>query len=450
MVLKISKTLFLSSLVILLAHCKIALDIPSADAPIELISEPNPPGWGDQPESPTYPGLFKSTHAIQTGGAANLTVRHSCGITNSDHVMCWGSNVSGQLGNGDLNHQTQPVPVLGGEQGGLYLENITSITLGHSHSCAIDTQQSVYCWGKGGTILGVGVDTADSNTPVKVVAGDQTSVSGFLENVVLISAGYDYTCALTVENYVYCWGVNISGRLGINSTTASNIPRRVLKGEQTGAGLYLENIRQVNTGFRNVCAVSNDDELFCWGDKRGVGVPGSGNQTTPAQTLSGQQGLGVYLENVQWVNAGWNESCAVIHDGSVYCWGAGTVDYGHDGAASETPVRILAGEQVDGSSAGFLGNVKTLEGSGSRCVLTHDDELFCWGANISQYPSRVMSTLQGGDSLEDIKHISYILGTVWAVDSTGRHYGWGFNAHDTINDSGNPYYFEPYFLDLQD
>ena len=61
---------------------------------------------------------------------------------------------------------------------------------------------------------GEGGDSGDkSKTPVRVEAGAQGG-GGFLSNVSQISAGANYTCAVTDADAAFCWGRNNYGQLG--------------------------------------------------------------------------------------------------------------------------------------------------------------------------------------------------------------------------------------------
>jgi len=52
-------------------------------------------------------------HLFQALSAANGTLGHTCGLTTDGIAYCWGSNVSGELGNGSTNPSVVPVPVVG-------------------------------------------------------------------------------------------------------------------------------------------------------------------------------------------------------------------------------------------------------------------------------------------------------------------------------------------------
>ena len=127
---------------------------------------------------------------------------HTCALTMNDGVKCWGYNGSGQLGDGSTDNQATPVGVVG-----LTNVEVTAIAAGYSHTCALTTDGGIKCWGLNSYgQLGDGTGT-DSPTPVDVVGLTNVEMTA-------ITAGVGHTCALTTGGGVKCWGLNSQGQLG--------------------------------------------------------------------------------------------------------------------------------------------------------------------------------------------------------------------------------------------
>ena len=93
------------------------------------------------------------------------------------------------------------------------------IALGEYHSCALETDGTVACWGLNGNgQLGDGT-TTDRASP--------TAVPG-LSDVAEIALGSAHSCARKTDGTVACWGANIYGQLGDGTTTDRLSPTAVL------------------------------------------------------------------------------------------------------------------------------------------------------------------------------------------------------------------------------
>jgi len=99
----------------------------------------------------------------------SLGASHVCGIAMSGEAFCWGDDFRGQLGNGadssaggGVPIAAAPVPVAGGHL-------FTSLATGDAHTCGLTTSAEVWCWGVGTEgQLGRPEQLGDSNVPVRV------------------------------------------------------------------------------------------------------------------------------------------------------------------------------------------------------------------------------------------------------------------------------------------
>ena len=138
---------------------------------------------------------------------------NTCATPADGGAWCWGAARMGELGNGSITPTSVPGPVSD------LSTAVTAISVGYEHICALVGGGIAMCWGKNSEgELGTGNATAESTLP--------TQVSGFPQGLSGISAGNDYTCAVSGGS-VWCWGVNDSGQLGNGSTTDSIVPVEV-------------------------------------------------------------------------------------------------------------------------------------------------------------------------------------------------------------------------------
>jgi alpha-tubulin suppressor-like RCC1 family protein len=156
-----------------------------------------------------YPGTSKVIFAMSNGlGTAVARVSaggyFTCADQLSGIVQCFGHNNNGQLGNGTSNYGVNFVPQTVGNGRQLH-----GVSAGTSHACALDVNNQAWCWGFGmyGQ-LGEGSvpPPYNSATPVPVQGGRAYRA---------IAAGLGHTCAIATDNKIYCWGQLDYGQLGI-------------------------------------------------------------------------------------------------------------------------------------------------------------------------------------------------------------------------------------------
>ncbi|MDZ7587407.1 MAG: hypothetical protein U0946_06655, partial [Patescibacteria group bacterium] len=160
-------------------------------------------------------GLLNSVSQITSGQS------HVCALKTDGTVYCWGYNGSGQLGDNTTTNRYTPVQVHGVYNTGVLTSISQIVSTIFRHSCALKTDGTVYCWGYGvyGQLGNNG--TVTSYFPVQVHGIDNV---GSLSDVSQISTGYYHTCALDVNGLVDCWGYNVMGQLGDNTTTQRLVP----------------------------------------------------------------------------------------------------------------------------------------------------------------------------------------------------------------------------------
>ena len=133
------------------------------------------------------------------------------------------------------------------------------ISAGVDHTCAVDSEGAVYCWGKNNYgQLGDGAQS-DNRIPVKV---DKSGVMNGRE-LISASAGGLHSCAVDRDGFVYCWGNNNYGQLGDGTAADSDVPVNV----DTKGVLKDKKILAVSAGYYNTCAVDNEGKSYCWGYK---------------------------------------------------------------------------------------------------------------------------------------------------------------------------------------
>ncbi|MFN8491612.1 MAG: SdrD B-like domain-containing protein [Caldilineaceae bacterium] len=357
-------------------------------------------------------------HAV-TLGQVSAGSNHTCGLTTSSGVVCWGYNVAGQLGNGNNSDSNIPMPVSGLTSG------VSAISAGGIHTCALTTSGGVVCWGSNGFgQLGTG-NNNDSNVPVPV--------SGLTSGVSAISAGTRHTCALTTNGGVVCWGHNYFGELGNGNNNDSNVPVPV-------SGLT-SGVSAISVGDSHTCALTTSGGVVCWGwnlsGQLGNGNNNDSNLPTAVSILS---------SGVSAISTGDDHTCAVFLNNGLMCWGsnsAGELGTGNNND-SNTPVPV----------SGLTSGVSAISAGGSHtCAVAFNNGLMCWGANYSgqlgtgnNSNSNVPVPVSGLTS--GVSAISLGRAHTCAVTTVGNIPCWGWNVFGQLGNGNNTDSNVPTSVDL--
>ncbi len=155
---------------------------------------------------------------------------HSCALTQSGNVYCWGWNLYGALGSSATLTQmcTDGAETTGctGTPVQAAVSNITKLRVGGSTTCAIDTSHNAWCWGNDDVgQVGHGDDNDVVSAPLELKDPNSLTPYTFDE----ISVGYKATCGRNGDS-LYCWGGGVIGVAPADAgvTTATKSPALVL------------------------------------------------------------------------------------------------------------------------------------------------------------------------------------------------------------------------------
>ena len=224
--------------------------------------------------------------------------RFSAAIKTDGVMYTWGRNNRGQLGDGTATNRSSPVSIFGA-----VISNWTQLACGYEHTLGIAATGLLYSWGSGASgALGSGA-TASRSSPVTV------SNSG--TNWISISAGTSFSGGIKSDGTLWTWGLNTSGQLGDNSTTARSSPQTI-----AGAGSGGTNWKALSLGDTHVAAIKTDGTLWTWGNNSNgqLGDGSTTNRSSP-QTTAGA--------GLNWVrtHSGWNATAGIKADGTLWTWG---------------------------------------------------------------------------------------------------------------------------------
>ena len=305
-------------------------------------------GWGSlcaESQNVLTPELMVGVH---DAGAVSAAARghHVCLLTRSGAVRCWGSNDSGEIGDGTTDSTCQPQDVAGLSSG------VAAIGAGVDHSCAVMEDGSVRCWG--GNAQGqLGDGTTESRlTPVQVIG---------ISDAIAVAAGGEFTCALIRRDGVMCWGAG--GRLGDGSDQLSPSPVNV-------AGLG-SGVSAISAGTSHACALTTTGGVMCWGD---WGSGGLGVSETWVSGVTPTHVVGL-TSGVVAIAAGGSHTCAILAGGGMRCWGGNADGNVGDGTNDD---RLLPVEVV-----GIEGGAALVAAGGAHTCAVVGDQRMCWGANGS-------------------------------------------------------------------
>jgi len=304
--------------------------------------------------------LAEAAEALAVAKAIALGGFHTCALLGDGTLQCWGRNDYGQLGNVSAPATLVTAPT---EVGGL--TGVAALSAGGYHNCALLSDSSIWCWGRNDKgQLGNGTPVAQSTAPTKVVG---------IGPAVMVSSGAYHTCALLVDETVWCWGWNEFGQLGNGTLLDSATPTQVLGG--------ISSATVIASGGHHSCAVLADGTMRCWGGND-YGQLGNGT-LIPSGSIVGTNVGGAVpvptqvtgIATAVTASAGFVHTCALLADGTLRCWGWNGYGELGDGTTNEAtaPTQVV----------GIAGATAVTAGGYHTCTTASNGTLWCWGRNDS-------------------------------------------------------------------
>ncbi|MCY4616749.1 MAG: hypothetical protein OXC71_10225 [Chloroflexi bacterium] len=385
------------------------------------------------------------------GAYTHITVgsAHACALTEDAEAVCWdiGSTAQWDTPSGSY----------------IFIETERDTT------CAITGEGEIVCWSRGGAAIEDDEPDPSRNSPpgrYRALAWD----AGYLAGLV---PGSHYTCALTEEGAVVCWGLEDS------DFDKALLPPDPPMGSYTAIRVE-HNSPGLGAHFLTACALADAGDLVCWGsgeahlnplgaetsrrsgdyalvggifcDRSGAGDPASVERDWCHRSTD--DGAGRYLA----VSPGEAHTCAITDAGVAVCEaGRSSISYDIDGVLSVmTPPERSHDRYVDVSMGNTLWEhsvpavhacaltesgraicwksvpnkferpepsagpfVAVSDGLGHTCALTGGGGAGCWGWNNfgqARVPPGRYTAISAGH------------GSTWAVTDGGEAVRWGGNA----------------------
>ncbi|MCU0692106.1 MAG: hypothetical protein MUF54_11950, partial [Polyangiaceae bacterium] len=179
------------------------------------------PGMRCRASGKSYSCVREPRRVVGVAKATSLAAGqwHTCVLRENGTAMCWGANAMGQLGDGTTISRAMPAPVL-------HLSAVRQLAAAEQHTCAALEDGSLRCWGTGARgELGAGPMSTCGQRHVPC-AKAPIPVEG-IRDAVQVAAGWEFSCALTRDKHVWCWGNNQRGTLGDGSVVRGDHPEPV-------------------------------------------------------------------------------------------------------------------------------------------------------------------------------------------------------------------------------
>lgn len=239
---------------------------------------------------------------------------HAVAVTQDGTVWGWGRNAEGQLGIGGDSQKPMSQPQR------LDIDNVVSVSASEDRSFAVKKDGSVWAWGKN-RYGELGIPRSErQSTPIQIPD---------LSNIIKVSSGSGSTLALSEDGNVWEWGINYKNEIDIKPTkiealsdiidvSTSNGGHLALKTDGTVwqwpsyTSLYLGTtpqkveglppIKSIASGYGFAASIDKDGNVWTW------------QQESLPQKFEG-------INNATKVAVGVRHNIVLTEDKQLFAWG---------------------------------------------------------------------------------------------------------------------------------
>ena len=370
-------------------------------------------------------------------GSSTMIARDSDG-----KLYSWGYNEDGQLGNGTTANSSMPICISDIENSPLSGKDIVDVYEISEVVIAKDSSGKLYSWGENYSgQLGNGT-TENSSMPVCISDIEESPLKG--KNIVNVYVDFSTMIAKDSDGKLYSWGYNGSGQLGDGTTNESNIPICISNIENSP--LNGKNIVDVHNYGSTIIAKDSNGKLYTWGEND-YGQLGNGTGTTENSSMpiciSDIENSPLKGKNI--VNIYWYDSAIIAKDsdGKLYSWGRNNFGQLGNETTENSSMPICISDMENSPLNGK--DIVDVYADYTMIAKDSDGKLYTWGWNRkgqlgngttenSSMPICI-SNIENSP-LKEKKIVNIYTGddTIIAKDSEGKLYSWGSNGYGQLGD----------------